>query len=109
MNNSVLLYAYVISNIIIVLGYVTLSVLVAPVTDFKRKYTRWGAMIFFLTCGLHHVHNIQHSLSPGIYQTVSIQLPHVLIDIAQSIAVWVFIFGLSQEVQFRRIPIKDEK
>lgn len=102
-----MLGTYVAANVVIIMGYMMLSILVAPVTDFRKWYTKIGALVFFMTCALHHFHNVVHSVDSLAYRRVELNYEHIVIDILQAIAVWIFIIGLSQEVRYRRIPIKD--
>ena len=104
-----MLETYVIANGIIIMGYLMLSVLVAPVTDFTKSYTRYGAIIFFLTCALHHFHNVTHSVEDTYYRSISVGTSHVVIDCIQAVAVWVFILGMTQEQRFRKIPMKVDR
>lgn len=100
-----MLTTYVIANMIIIMGYLMLSILVAPVTDFAKWYTKAGALVFFLTCALHHLHNVVHTINSLTYQKIEVSYEHIVIDVLQSVAVWIFIIGLTQEVRYRRIPI----
>jgi hypothetical protein len=91
---------FVASNLVIVLGYVFLAAVVVPRMTIRLNRTRWGGIVFFLTCALTHLDMIYHYVFAS-GQTISDVYgePHMLlIHIPQAIAVWAFVTGLYAEL-----------
>lgn len=92
-------WAAVVSNFAIALGYAFVAIVVVPGVTLRLWYTRVGGIVFFATCGLHHLENAFHVLFEGD-QTIrhAMHVGHMLaIDIPQAIAVWMFVTGLYLE------------
>lgn len=91
---------FVASNIVIVLGYMFLSLFVVPRVTVHLTRTKVGGVVFFATCGLHHLENIFHVLFQPLEANrhTMTQFHMLLIDVPQAVAVWLFVSGLYLEV-----------
>lgn len=100
MNQNTAVSLFVASNVVIVLGYMFLALFVVPRVTVHLNRTKIGGVVFFATCGLHHLENIFHVL----YQPLEANrdtltaLHMLLIDVPQALAVWLFVSGLYLEV-----------
>lgn len=93
---TVLLYAFVISNLGIFLGYGFIAAKVMPLLP-VRKITYLAGTGFFFTCGLTHLEHVIHSFLPPetAYLTVHSQIIHL----TQVVFVWVFAMGFFADVK----------
>jgi len=91
---------FVVSNLVIVLGYMFLSVFVVPRVTVHLNRTKIGGIIFFATCGLHHLENVFHVLYQPLESNreTMTAIHMLLIDVPQAVAVWLFVSGLYLEV-----------
>lgn len=91
---------FVLSNVIITLGYVFLAAFVVPRVTVRLHRTRLGGVGFFLLCGLHHLDNVFHYLFQSQLPVgqVYTELHMLLIDVPQAICVWMFVTGLYIEL-----------
>lgn len=91
---------FVAANLIIFLGYVFVAAVVVPRVTMRLKRTRWGGVVFFLTCGLTHLDMVYHYVfaeSERIGDVYS-EWHMLLIHVPQAIAVWAFVTGLYLEL-----------
>lgn len=91
---------FITSNLVITFGYVFLAAVVMPRATVRLKRTRWGGIVFFVTCGLTHLEMIYHyafAASEPVRDVYS-ELHMLLIHIPQAIAVWAFVTGLYLEL-----------
>lgn len=89
-------WLYVAANIGIFFGYVFLAFGVVPRVTVELHRTRYGGILFFLTCGLTHLDQAYHTYynPTETYFHISTQ-PHMLaIHVVQFFAVWAFVTGL---------------
>lgn len=77
-----------------------LALVVVPRVTVHLTRTKVGGVIFFATCGLHHLENIFHAVfQPGEPNRETMTALHMLaIDVPQALAVWLFVSGLYLEV-----------
>jgi hypothetical protein len=97
---NVRLNLFVLANLGITLGYMFLAIFVIPRISVRLTRTKVGGMLFFITCGLHHLDNVFHVLFQPHEEVrnIMLQLHMLLIDVPQVIAVWLFVSGLYVEL-----------
>lgn len=88
--------ATVAFNVIVFLGYVFTAGWIAPKFKVQTMVTKLGGVLFFLTCGLHHLENAYHvAFRPLESNAVMMTSWHMeIIDFLQAIAIWMFVLGL---------------
>lgn len=90
--------AFFISNIAIFLGYAFVAVFVMPHFPVKLKKTKFGGVVFFITCGLTHIEHALHTFDGGQYERGDLLSWHmIIIHVIQAISVWFFVTGLYEE------------
>lgn len=89
---------FALSNVAIFLGYAFVAVFVMPHFPVKLGKTRWGGVVFFLTCGLTHMEHTAHAFGGGSYGRGDLLAWHmIVIHVVQAISVWFFVSGLYEE------------
>lgn len=98
--NTARLLMFVISNLGITLGYVLLGIFIVPKITVRLMRTRIGGVVFFLTCGLHHLEGVFHVLFQANepVRHVMLQWHMLAIDVPQMFAVGLFVSGLYIEL-----------
>jgi O-antigen/teichoic acid export membrane protein len=62
------------------------------------RRTRYGGAVFFLTCGLTHLHMAAHTFGGGGFSRDDLLSWHMLVvHIVQAFSVWFFVTGLYEE------------
>lgn len=91
---------FVVSNLLIVMGYMFLALFVVPRITVHLTRTKVGGVLFFLTCGLHHLENVFHVLFQKHEENghTMTSLHMLVIDGVQAVAVFLFVTGLYLEV-----------
>lgn len=91
---------FVLSNIVITLGYVFLAAFVVPRVTVRLQRTKIGGVGFFLLCGLHHLDNVGHYLFQSNLSVGSVytEFHMLIIDVPQAVCVWLFVTGLYIEL-----------
>lgn len=91
--------AFIVANWAIFTGYVFTALFVAPRVQMRYKITKISAVVFFLTCGLHHAENALHVLfePDETFEKMAHTFHMLAIDVPQAFAVWGFVIGLYLE------------
>jgi len=85
---------FILSNLVIVGGYVFIGVRVVPAATVRLRRTRIGGIGFFLLCAGTHLHMAWHAFTDPDYAAHATTW-HVLgIHVVQAAAVWAFVIGL---------------
>lgn len=99
---------FVLVNLGIVAGYMFLAGVVVPRTNAQLRSTRWGGVVFFLTCGLTHLELAVHAAADQPITLADFESWHMLaVHVVQVIAVWFFVIGLYREFVVRKIERGD--
>lgn len=91
---------FIASNIVIVLGYMFLAAVVVPRMTVRLHRTRYGGIVFFLTCAMTHLDMVYHYVFASdepIGQVYS-EWHMLVIHVPQALAVWAFVTGLYLEL-----------
>lgn len=98
--NPLLLFVFVMANVLITCGYIYLAVQVVPRVRVTLRRTKIGGIGFFLLCAGTHLDMAYHALFyPGkSIQDMFISPEMLAIHVPQAVAVWLFVTGLYVEV-----------
>ena len=92
----------------VALGYFTIAALVAPrikmpvASDRVVLVIRGAAIIFFVGCGMTHVHMLLHTVGYGAAQ--SIEAHEIVFHVAQAVGAWLFIVGAILRLELHIVP-----
>lgn len=92
----------------VALGYFTIAALVAPrirmpsAGDRVVLVIRGAAIVFFVGCGLTHVHILLHTVGFGTPQPV--ESHELVFHLAQAIGAWLFILGAILRLELHIVP-----
>lgn len=87
---------FIIANLAITAGYLFVAFKIAPNFKVTKWYTKIGGVLFFLLCGMTHLQMAYHAWS-GTHHSYTSWVS-LAIHIPQSIAVWMFVYGIYVEL-----------
>lgn len=96
-------WLFAFANLGIASGYLFITLAVAPHFTVRLARTRYGGMLFFLTCGLTHLEFAWHTFDGAGIPFAELTSWHMMvIHVVQVVAVWLFVTGLY--IETRRPP-----
>jgi hypothetical protein len=104
--NPLLQFVFVLTNIVIACGYVFVATKILPKIQVTLLRTKIGGVMFLSLCGATHLDMAYHALfEHGMTFAEMATSWHMLaIHIPQAVAVWLFVTGLYIEVGSWAIP-----